>query len=144
MRKWLRSWFAWRFSLTRLVLAVVFLAAFVGLNVCGPQKEMGGDVDIYWGWPLPSAEGVYGPALGSYLTLEQAEQFEQFKWLPWTHQTYRLSYRWRWLHDWVWPVDSRSVIFVIPAIIDALVALIPIALILFLHPRRKPPDECPT
>jgi len=41
MWKWLRSWFGWRFSLIRLVVAVVFLGVFVGLNVqkIGPMRS---------------------------------------------------------------------------------------------------------
>lgn len=72
MRKWLRSWFVWQFSLTRLVIAVVFLGAFLGLNVrrIGPsvyQVPLSGRVSSppdpnptptlivrhFRGWPFP-------------------------------------------------------------------------------------------
>ena len=60
MWKWLRSCFAWRFSLTRLVIAVVFLGAFVGLNMrpIGPVNSrdtgLGREIVCLWGWPFPA------------------------------------------------------------------------------------------
>ena len=55
MYRWLRPWFLWRFGLSRLVIAVVFLGAFVGLNmrVIGPQGHGQFGTLYSWGWPLP-------------------------------------------------------------------------------------------
>jgi hypothetical protein len=53
MWKWLRSWFAWRFSLGRLVVATVFLGAVVGLNVRDVRPT--DDVSYCSGWPIPFA-----------------------------------------------------------------------------------------
>jgi len=60
---WLHSWFAWRFSLTRLAMAVLFLGAFVGLNLrkIEPRQFEVGEFTLIaescWGWPLPFVEG---------------------------------------------------------------------------------------
>jgi len=63
MRSWLRSWFSWRFSLARLVIAVVLLGALIGLNMrkvgprpvgftAGPFGRLEIDVVCYRGWPF--------------------------------------------------------------------------------------------
>ena len=138
MWKWLRSWFSWRFSLRRLVVAVVFLGAFVGLNVCGPQTHVGGSAVVvsFWGWPLPARGKSEGTDV---LTPSDLVEFDALRWVPWTHCTYHLTKHRsvRWVR-----YGKRELCGYGP--INALVGIIPLLLILFLHPRRKPPDECPT
>ena len=63
MGKWLNGWFAWRFGLTRLMVAMLFLGAYVGLNLkmTGPfLSELpstlvgrAAQFEYYWGWPVP-------------------------------------------------------------------------------------------
>jgi len=144
MLRWIRSWFAWRFSLIRLVLATLFLGAFVGLNmhqISQPvdyvvehsgKKLEGSASHSYYGWPLPF-KGMYGDALVSV----EAEPFtgrratsifyqNEYEWLPWTHQSYRLFGH---CMDKGFLVNG--------AIIDALFALTVLSLTLLLQiPRR--------
>jgi hypothetical protein len=160
MFKWLRSWFAWRFSLTRLVVAVVFLGVLVGLNLCGPcvafLPQKGKDdriISRIEGWPLPAIHMYYR---GQYIDAEtesiptETEEDNEFGWLPWTHQTYRLLEfdPLKGLFDWTRLFSSDDsyelTIYLAGTIIDALFALTVLSLILFLHPRRNPPAEAPT
>ena len=147
MRKWLRSWFAWRFSLTRLVIAVLFLGASVGLNMreIGPVWLEGfHDPTYLWGWPLafalrhgrPVSEVPFidGDKREKWeVRYEAARRTARSYRLPCTHQTYRLL-------DWEYPVESAicsEPAFVFLAI-DVLFALTVLSLILFLQiPRRK-------
>jgi hypothetical protein len=124
MRTWLRGWFAWRFSLRRLVIATVVLGGIIGLNLSriGPifqaNYKPSGDIINFWGWPLPyiaeperpkSGEPVFVP--NRALTTEDKARLEKYEtefseiWmvghayrLPWTHQLYRIlgmqSFRW--------------------------------------------------
>jgi hypothetical protein len=150
MWKWFRSWFAWRFSLARLVVAVVFLGAVVGLNCrkIGPTYLT--DLPAcYFGWPLPLAEEA-GSYERSYRIFEDyyiawanrspdCEALEK-KWyaysdaarhpLPLTHQAYRILSR-----------KQRSEIrwwLTIYGLIDVVLCITPTVLILILQmPRRK-------
>jgi len=166
MLNWLRPWFAWRFSLTRLVVAVVFLGAFVGLNVRVPQMESLALTQVvgFRGWPLPVIAEVSRMPIpddpSSSPSLSEG-YYKQYKWLPWTHQTYRLflpdlnTSSPSWLaSDWATyyspnlaeiraTVSSNwSAIYGICAVIDALFVITGLALILCLQiPRRKPEDD---
>ena len=149
MWKWLRSWFAWRFSLTRLVVAVVFLGVFVGLNFRQLQVQVEGGIpceESFRGWPFPITFSACIVKPADALHEVSSEQYDQFDWLPWTHQTYRLFCDPSWSTDdwyvfrWKDP-DSYVRIIILSAIINALFALTVLALILFLHPRRKPAEE---
>jgi hypothetical protein len=141
MWKWLRSWFAWQFSLRRLVVAVVLFGAVVGLNVreIGPKHvaswasfSPGVTVASYWGWPLAHTIEFDEWKLDRWWDDEDTQaakdpQVERAKAavayrLPLTHQTYRLA-------GYFPSTAYRRPLF---AIIDALVAIIPLALILFL------------
>ena len=139
MWKWLRSWFAWRFSLVRLVVAVVFFAACLGLNVCGPQAQIvsnrGRTVVRHWGWPLPFSvsERDFDAASDVLEEPVTSQQFSQLRWLPWTHKTYCIVL--------LFPRGLFATGFAVCAIIDVLVGLITLTLILFLQPRRKPEPE---
>jgi len=154
MRKWLRSWFAWRFSLTRLVIAVAFWAAFVGLNVCGPQYQIHGFerkgrlVVEYFGWPVAFRSGTrpWDATSDPLLEFMTRERLDENEWLPWTHQTYRLtgSNLYFILTRWAVVHRDRSEINIIDAVLDVVFAIAVLTLILFLHPRRKPPDKAPT
>ena len=147
--EWLRSRFAWRFSLTRLVLAVLFLGAFVGLNArqIGPCLLLSSSSMSYWGWPLPfvavkdERKGLLLDALmGRYAGPEPESRkavYEELKALraavrayriPPTHHTYYLLN---------WLPNGR----IVCAIIDTLFALTVLFLILFLYPRRRPTYE---
>ena len=135
----LRSWFAWRFSLTRLVVAVVFLGVFVGLNVCEATLLNGaGLTAVGQGWPLPFA--------AEFHSRQHTEPIQRDRWYPWTHKTYDIIrtgfFSELVFSDWgVIVLEADNRVFVICAIVDALVCLIPLTLILFLHPRRKLPDQ---
>jgi hypothetical protein len=129
---WLRSWFAWRFSLARLVIAVVFLGVVVGLNVQKIGPLWCDELSYCYGWPFP--------ALAVPIQTD-----EPLEWLGYLEIT--KSYRWPWMHS-VYGLVVDGPRFSYPlrkpafgAIIDALVALIQLALILFFHPRRKPERE---
>lgn len=143
MWKWLRSWFVWRFSLTRLVVAVLFLGVFVGLNLRGPKFHGGYGVNTVWGWPLPVAMLTFqcDPSPEPDSVKEQTG----YEWIPWTHQTYHLFRldSLRWLHsgwasfDW-YMGDDLYIIYIVAAVANILLALTVLALILFLQiPRRK-------
>ncbi len=84
----------------------------------------------FYGWPLPMFVTVHkwDPGADTHSEPLNVEQYLQLQWLPWTHQTYRFF---EWSRSWR----------VLYAITDALFALVPLALILFLHPRRKPEPE---
>ena len=123
-RKWLYDRLAWRFSLARLMIAIVFLGALIGLNMrrvpCGAEN--------FYGWPLPF--------------MKKRETGKRMRPIvcrfPATHYwTYRLADRspFRWTSHANW--------FVSCGIINALVLLVPLTVILFFHPRRKPPDKAP-
>ena len=135
MFKWLRSWFAWRFSLTRLVVAVVFLGAFIGLNMrkIGPRRAIdprGGQSEALaysWGWPLPVflQEGD--------LNINDALVADSYR-LPLTHQTYLFCRGPTLPHHT--PLGLGTAI--INCTINVLFALTVLSLILFLQiPRRK-------
>ena len=163
MFKRLRSWFSWRFSLTRLVVAVVFLGVFVGLNLLGPktlilspaldtpavQLEESGDVTILYGWPLIAARDnhAWNPASDGHIEALSLEQSRDGEWLPWTHQTYWLS-EYEWLSRLgLWGLIEQQTptgsFCFLPtnATINILFALTVLSLILCLHPRRKPEPE---
>ena len=133
MRGWIRNGLAWRFSLRRLILAVLFLAVFVGLNIHGPQYSG----RCYQGWPLPIAVQVRR----QNTTLVVHDDY-----LPWTHATYGLTSLD--LVEWLsvatkvkWKEQTRTCYLTISgAIIDILFRLTVLAYILFRHPRRKPPE----
>jgi len=66
MWKWLCSWFAWRFSLTRLMMATMLLAALLGLNsrvvqgelvIWETERVIVSRGDPVWGWPAPFIQG---------------------------------------------------------------------------------------
>jgi hypothetical protein len=141
MWKCLRSQFAWRFSLIRLVMAVVFLGIFFGLNVCGPTAQIvssrGRTVASHWGWPLPFSvsERDFDAASDVLEEPVTSQQFSQLRWLPWTHKTYRIVL--------LFPRGLFATGFAVCAIIDVLVGLVPLGLILFFHPRRRPPEPEP-
>jgi hypothetical protein len=145
----------YRFSLARLVVAVVFLGVFVGLNMrkIGPMEVLYGVPCSYRGWPLPfyggrderagelqdAAYQVREARAACEAALEDDRAYRVaaiFYRLPLTHQTYRL------LH-WGTPHRFAPRPFIVYAIIDTLFALTVLTLILFYHPRRKPPDEAP-
>jgi hypothetical protein len=151
MWKWLRSWFAWRFSLGRLVIATVFLGAVVGLNVREIRPEAawsvdGNDlVDCYRGWPFPFIvtrvnQPNCPPAIIEAFIREHGtgvKAFQRYS-IPDTH---RWSYNWgsKWLYCRRGLGGEKD--FVTGGIIDALFALTGVALILFLQiPRRKEPE----
>jgi len=161
MWKWLHPCFAWRFSLTRLVVAVVFLGAFVGLNMrkirpCFAYWSSQAPVAYLQGWPLPftyecmnAEKAFFIAAADNNIDPESAEERRAFERavvdgdvrdyvsLPWYYAAYRLL---EWPQtDWLGTHDGRDFC----GIIDALVGLVPLILILFFHPRCKPPDEAP-
>jgi len=162
MWQWLRSWFAWRFSLTRLVIAVVFLGAFVGLNMrkIGPLDGEAFRPTEYWGWPFPVVWSAtpLPENLPDDFTEEEFKEAERrlaafetsasYR-LPLTHKTYRFlefrSFRWdgpEWDTFLILVTPQRDAsISVSLVMIDALVLLVPLSLILFYHPRRKPEPE---
>ena len=149
MWKWLRSWFAWRFRLTRLVVAVVFLGAFVGLNLMKQEVhlEEGLTYDM-WGWPMPVAWAVYDTPAHVPTRLLSADDFDQREWLAWTHQAYHLAYSiYDWDYDWAKKLDTRiplkgdGEIFCTWTAVNLLLASGLLTLILFFHPRRKPEPE---
>ena len=124
MWKWLQFCFAWRFSLTRLMVGVLFLGAFLGLNMrmVGPNDcllHIKGDLyDMYtayrWGWPLPCIE-------------ENTDDFGDFE-VPCTHQTYYFLTIGPWLRT-----ENRHIYC---GIIDGLFALTVLSAILFLRDPR--------
>jgi hypothetical protein len=151
MWKWLRSWFAWRFSLGRLVIATLFLGVVVGLNMqkVGPKFVDGSWPAYYWGWPFPiiwewDRHEFYTNALGiaedhwrttEFTEAEAAAINEAGAGLvaarryqePLTHRAYCLL-----------ELFSPSLtLFVLFAVLDTLFTLTVLALILFLQiPRR--------
>ena len=146
MRRSLRSWFAWRFSLTRLVVAMVFLGAFVGLNVSKQElfPTWTGAVWTFRGWPLPITcqPREWDPSSDSHL--EPPADYSPREWAQWTHQTYRLAQveHFNWLTSLgviTWDAQNgTNDVFTCCAVIDALFALTILALILFLQiPPRK-------
>jgi hypothetical protein len=155
MRKWLRERFAWRFSLIRLVLAVVFAGASMALNILGPKihvllPELKGipaqtRVLTLAGWPFPAYREYHewDSASDNHrepITLEAAQTYD---WLPWTHWAYSsMESDWfYWLQE-CWNVDwDTHSFFPVLAIIDGILVLTVLALILFFHPRRKPEPE---
>jgi hypothetical protein len=157
MWKWLRSWFAWRFSLGRLVVATVFLGAFLGLNMrkIGPYGGFGLPDKIhvvaYWGWPLPfirSRQNWYRPPITNPATADKIQQ-EWDAWveknlaneIPLSHQTY-YAFEWWPLSQWPFNDVTTESGVVLGRIIDAVFALTVLFLILFLQiPRRKAPEQ---
>jgi hypothetical protein len=153
MWKWLRSWFVWRFSLVRLVVAMVFLGAFVGLNmrpVHSHLVDFSCSIDYRtWGWPLPITYDEYWDLSAREGLVEQDFPFEGLEpssfeeHIPWTHQTYYLrdldSFQWVYWGSqrWVQSDDTAYGIHILCAVINILLALVVFALILFLQiPRR--------
>jgi len=153
MLKWLRSWFTWRFSLTRLVVAVVFLGVAMGLNMkeIGPfvvHKRYGGEdvawVCRQWGWPLPVHTRVdvwerpplprNDPESVVAILIEWKERVRSLRSyrLPLSHLTYVPV-----AGGTYWAAFEREPLWLY-RIIDALFALTVLTLILFLHPRSKP------
>ena len=166
MRKWIGVWFAWRFSLARLVIAVLFFGAFLGLNTrrIGPAvhqwpgSEMivaGGAnstsqtpiliVTHFRGWPFPftgSREGLSRDAEMDSDVLDHApadfsnSERDGFFEPPWTHRTYSLISPFR-------NPPMKGLIpldlegYIVLGVIDALFALVVLSLILFLRPRSK-------
>jgi len=170
MRKWLRSRFAWRFSLARLVVAVVFLGMCIGLNMreIGPvlASFSGGLPARYWGWPLPFDgevdEGAYELVyrinrqhmeelnLRSFdddWAIEVADgqgAFDSARHyrFPITHQAYRLL---NWdsqqeFHAVYVPVFHNRRTFICYGIVDALFALAVLSFILCLQIPRRKPE----
>jgi len=149
MLKWLRSWFAWRFSLTRLVIAVLFLGTFVGLNlrVVGPIEWPDNLCpSILWGWPLPIVwerdESFYAQREGRHDRLSEdalaarRDNARSYR-FPFTHQAYRLL-KWETALVYADVLFPDSDHFALYAIIDGLFALLVLSLILFLQlPRHK-------
>jgi len=151
--RWLRGWFEWRYGLTRLITAIVFLGAFMAANlkIVGP-KSHNLFMPQYWGWPFPYAmemnldkeERAVVAALRKHHNWTKAEEallkkhadmihvcFAEVKayQFPSMHQTYRYL-------DLKPPPTKSDLAFF--AIVDILVALVPLFLILFLQiPRRK-------
>jgi hypothetical protein len=161
MFKWLRSWFAWRFSLRRLVIATLFLGAVVGLNmqkigpIIHPYEPQIPLLTYFWGWPLPCAndwQNVPGeiqdeagicraPEVGTVdfeIYLEKFREHcivaEHYQ-FPAFHQTYRLLI---WVGgDWLFTYYGVKV----GAGVNVLIAFTTFALILFLKiPRRRDPS----
>jgi hypothetical protein len=142
MRKWLREWFAWQFSLRRLLVATVFLGVVLGLNL---QRVPHSDRMSLWGWPLPVTR-----RLDIFFSADETkEQRDQFQWIPWTHQTYHVlrlnsfgeAFGWASL-NWDDPNRANRLFrfFVVGTVIDALFALTVLFLILFLQiPCRQAP-----
>jgi hypothetical protein len=155
MWKWLRSWFAWQFSLRRLVIATVFLGAVVGLNAqkIGPLPTgyfLSSDafpVIYARGWPFPFLEELaYVGESDAVRVLGVEPQNIHFSndWfvslqdraLPWTHQGYRLLD----LSSLGW--QDTVIGRIAYGAIDALFAFTMPFLILFLQiPRRRPEPE---
>ena len=123
-------------------MAVLFLVALVGLSVSGPEVRLGNTILRFYGWPLPCAyTGHEEPdAQVGQLTLEQLADRQ---WIPWTHSAYHYVFFHK--SDWatkgliLWGDDRNGGrIPIVCATLDAVFALIPLALILFLQiPRRK-------
>jgi len=124
---------------------MLFLAVFVGLNVSGPQVDGGSYVARFWGWPFPIYEGVnrkQRPEGG-----HPDAYYREYKWLPWTHKTYHIFFSDRF--DWLrielfeprWEdANGSSAIPTFWVVMDALVAIIPLVLILCIQiPRREVP-----
>ena len=115
-------------------MAVVFLGAFVELNLCGPQAQIvtyrGTTVASHWGWPLPFFVSERNFDLDSDVIDKPltSQEFSQLRWVPWTHQTYRIVH-------W-FPRGLFVGGFILCGVIDVFVALIPLALILFLQIPR--------
>ena len=138
MRKWLCSWFAWRFSLTRLTVATVVLGAIVGLNArkIGPRQGHAWGTFYHlgpsscWGWPLPFRKEFEDSDARWQDLIEYR--------IPFTHQTYHLlNWDELYLQDLL-RTNTNERTFSICAIIDAIFALVVLSLILFLQtPRRK-------
>ena len=135
MWKWLSSWFSWRFSLKRLVIAVFFLGAFVGLNArkIEPRAVTAGGcilvVEPSWGWPLPFTSTAHVSESRRPSSPETQE-------LPRTHQSYRLL-------DSYWSSDLlQAAIFwgedfhVLCSIFDVLFLVTVLAIVLLFQPPR--------
>lgn len=149
-------------------MAVVFLAVFIGLNMrkIGPRLFSFGSSPALslpfdlWGRPLPLkiAQVMSNEKIDASNAAFTAKKKTEKDWLvirqfakeldastaaarcyelPLTHQTYRLIEG----RDWGekgFPCGSVLINF---AVLDALVGIIPLALILFLQiPRRKEPE----
>jgi hypothetical protein len=160
MRKWLRGWFAWRFSLGRLVIATVVLGVIIGLSLCkiGPiyliDYEPSGFSIEFRGWPLPFIAEQVRPGTEEpvricdrELTVDEEAQLSRYQreyWeligaglsyqMPLTHLQYRLL-------DYPsaqWLLSGNGLIFC--GIVDLLVMICIPSLILFLQiPRRQAP-----
>jgi hypothetical protein len=149
MWKWLRSWFAWRFSLRRLVVATVFLGAFVGLNVqeigpMRPRKREGAIVPgasvCFRGWPLPFSCQQLGFELGWVDAAAAAETYR----IPWTHQTYCMLAVESCNRDGEFLLNYPNNKLLLGST-DLFAAIIPLCLILFLQiPRRKESSPPPS
>jgi hypothetical protein len=141
MWKWLRSWFAWRFSLVRLVVCIVFLAACIGLNFREIMPPPRGVEPVYYGWPLPCTVKWDVDLVPNARALEHFlfDEGKHARWLttrshllPLTHQTYRLiefkSLRWFYSQNGL----------IVCGILNGLFGLAVLFPILFLQlPRRK-------
>lgn len=166
MWKCLRSWFAWRFSLRRLLIATVLLGALVGLNFrrIGPTVMLGaswpgeaGPPINYYGWPLPWAvelDGDFWDLQRQFVgDVRSAENQRVLAQLNARHDAAK-SYRYPLTHWTYCFFDERGVawilitdlaprricpVFVYHGLFDVFFAMIVIALILFFRPRSKPP-----
>jgi hypothetical protein len=148
-----RCYYRWRFSLQRLIIASMFLGAVIGLNVreVGPWWQ---PYDFYtsryailshcWGWPFPfhakmDSTAGYGH-MQTWWNLDRdtdapVTDAGQSVDLPCTHFTYRLLKLDVRLDG---PAGGGFVVW--GGVIDAIFALTVVALILFLHLRRQPPE----
>jgi len=132
-------------------VAVVFLGAFAGLNLCGPEFEFVGSEGVAhqkaWGWPCAIALRCRSLDVPSGMVRQVSfEELDTGEWIPWTHQTYNItaadSFRWLRSKEWTlitWQQDDGIFcIFVLDTILDVLFFLSVFTLILFLQiPRRK-------
>lgn len=139
MLKWFRGWFAWRFSVPRLIVAALLLAAFVWLNVetIGPLRAPGGVPCYCRGWPLPyHVKRDWAGPMGRDLELKRMREPH----LPWTHHAYRMIIEVE--GDWHgWHGREKTEFSLSGAIADTFLTLPIIALILLVQVpglRREP------
>jgi hypothetical protein len=162
MWKWLRSWFAWRFSLRRLVIATVVLGTILGLNLreIGPlYKPDNSPSDCFvtfWGWPLPYIAEPVRPKTEEPVficdrvpTAEEETKRRQYFIEHWDIYALTLKYELPLTHkpfyilEWPsaeWLMSGNG--SVICGTINVLVLIGTAFLILFLQiPRRKAPEQ---
>ena len=143
MLNWLRSEFRGRFSLTRLLIATVFLGGFVGMNMhkIGPTRLTSG-IYNYYGWPLPfiamNDQREYHPPFEAPENCDELlkahnafmEDYNSYR-IPLHHQAYCLL-----RGDSLRNLDTERG-RILCAVINILFALVVFVLILLLQPPRR-------